>query len=121
MFPGFPLMIKGKEHLVPALSIKQLREGGLDLMKKTDLVARESTDGYDTMEIRSQLIHMALQRNYPTIKLDDVQDSLDLSNTVTIWMSVLGASGLGVTKDPLELGPATETKTPGTSDQSTDA
>lgn len=95
MFPGFEIEINGKKHTVPALSVKQLREGGLELMKKTDEMARATDNGYDTMEIRSQLIHMALLRNYPEMTLELVQETLDLSNTVKIWLAVLGVSGMG--------------------------
>lgn len=95
MFPGIELEIKGQKLIVPALSLKQLREGGMELMQKTDEIAKVSDNGYDTMELRGKLIHMALQRNYPDLKLEDVMESLDLRNTVPTWLAVLGVSGLG--------------------------
>lgn len=100
MFPGIEIQIDGKTHIVPALSLKQLREGGMELMKKTDELAAAGGNGYDTMASRAALIHMALTRNYPDMTLAKVEENLDLGNTVKIWLVVLGVSGLG-DKGPL--------------------
>lgn len=116
MFPGIEFEINGKKCIIPALSIKQLREGGLDLIKETDETAKASDNGYDTMEVRSKLIHLALTRNYPDMTLETVQESLDLSNTVKIWLSVLGVSGMGdnTAKGEAEVVPPATAEVPAT-------
>lgn len=95
MFPGIEFKTAKRTLIIPALSIRQLREGGLELIKETDKLAAENdTNGYGTMASRADLIFMALQRNYPDIEKSEVEDALDLGNVVRLWLQVLGVSGM---------------------------
>lgn len=94
MFPGTKFTIGNQEYTVPPLSLGQLRNGVLDLMKQHDeLISQNKT--WESLELRGKIIHQALSRNYPDIGEDELFSQLDMGNTNPIWLAVLGASGLG--------------------------
>lgn len=92
MFYGTTVNIGGTDYVVPPISLGQLRNGALTMLKEhDDLVAAGDTFG--AIEIRGKIIFKALQRNYPEFDEAKLLDHLDMANVGPIWLSVLGASG----------------------------
>ena len=91
-FPGTTVTIGAEKYVVPALSLGQLRNGILPMLREHDkLIAEDKT--FDAMEIRGKVILEALRRNYPDFDETKLFDFLDMANTQQIWLAVLGASG----------------------------
>lgn len=115
MFAGTKVMIGEKEYVIPPISLGQLRNGTLPLLKQHDeLVAQGDT--FAAMEIRGQVILSALRRNYPDFPEETLFEYLDMGNTAPIWLTILGISGF----TPGEAQAAAGT-TDGTSSPSTEA
>lgn len=92
MFKGKKMTLGEREFVVPALSLGQLRNGGVELLRQHDETSAKG-QGFDAMELRGKLIHLALQRNYPDLTEEDVFGLLDMANTGEVWQTVLGLSG----------------------------
>lgn len=91
-FHGTAVKIGEKEYIIPPISLGQLRNGALTLLREhDDLVAEGKT--FEAMEIRGQVILKALQRNYPDFNEEELFDHLDMANTGPIWLAILGISG----------------------------
>lgn len=93
MFDGIKVMLGKQEYVVPALTLKQLRTGGLERIRENDQLL---TDGkaFESFVPRLAVIGMALRRNYPELMDEELEDLLDMRNINPIWMAVLGASDL---------------------------
>ena len=112
-FRGTEIQLGDKAYILPALSLGQLRNGILDILKEHDELVLASKF-YEAISLRAGVIHSALTRNYPDLPLSEVEDNLDLSNSSSIWLLVLGGSGFsGET-------PATTKETSGASGSSTE-
>lgn len=87
---GKVIVIGGRELEVPPLNIVQLK-------KYSDVVnARIADDesGFDFMVKQSEVIHAAIQRNYPDIPLEWVQEHVDLANIREIYGAVMAINGI---------------------------
>lgn len=92
MYAGTKIRIGEEEYTVPPISLGQLRNGTLPLLKKHDeLVASGET--FDAMLIRGEVLLSALRRNYPDFPEQKLFDFLDMNNTGRLWLDILGASG----------------------------
>ena len=114
MFAGTKVRIGEEEYTIPPISLGQLRNGTMALLKQHDeLVAGGNT--FEAMLIRGEVLLSALRRNYPDFAEDKLYDFLDMDNTGRLWLNILGASGF-------TQGEATAAeRNSGTSDQSTGA
>lgn len=96
------LTIGDKEYNVPPLSLGQLRNGALELLKEHDALSaqpeaeRSASYGYDLFQLRGRVILLALQRNYPELTEDFVFGGLDMENTNDIFLKVIGLSGFNL-------------------------
>jgi hypothetical protein len=92
LFTGTKILIGGETYVLPALSLGQLRAGGLEKLKEHDeaIVAGNSFAASIT---RGEIIFLALQRNYPDFDETVLMNHLDLCNTIPLWQIVLGSSG----------------------------
>lgn len=116
MFAGMKIKIGDKELVIPAISLGQLRNGTMALLKQHDeLIA--AGDTFPAWEIRGQVLLSALRRNHPDFPEDEFLDYLDLQNAGPIWLYVLGVSGFA----PGEIQAATAVATDGISVPSTEA
>jgi hypothetical protein len=93
MYPGKKFRIGETEYTVPALALGQLRNGGLELIKKSDELAQAGKP-FEAIAMRGQIVAMAVKRNYPDVDAEALMDSLDLDNMNSLWLHVLGASSL---------------------------
>jgi hypothetical protein len=117
MFAGISISIDNVEYVIPPLSLGQLRNGALTLLKEHDILLAEGKT-FETMDLRGKIILQALRRNYPEFDEKQLFDYLDLGNILPMWNAVLGISGF-----PATLGetPAVMPTGVGTSSPSTEA
>jgi hypothetical protein len=95
MFAGIPIKIDDVEYTIPPLSLGQLRNGALTLLKEHDILL-EQGKMFEAMEARGQIVLQALRRNYPDFEEKKLFDYLDLGNILPLWNAILGLSGFAV-------------------------
>jgi hypothetical protein len=113
---GVKCKLRDKEFYILPLTVGLLRKGGLDLMKKNDELV-QANDYIGALDVKVQLITMAVKQNYPDVTVDKMYDLVDLRNYVQAWNVVLGGTGLGEGEAPASTSPPetqTNPTTPGT-------
>lgn len=91
MIEGKTIRMGGKDWIVPPLNFRALKRfqkeiGSLNL---AELAQSEKVE---------EIVLAALNRNYPELTLDQLQDMLDMGNVVEVTMAVMGVSGLEARK-----------------------
>ena len=92
-FEGLPITIGGTEYIVPPLSFKQVKALQPEIEKLSKITAESATNSTEATEVMIKIIHSALQRNYPELTVEALEDMLDLGNVRTIIQAVMGISG----------------------------
>ena len=107
MVPGVSVTMGGHDWVVPPLTLGQLRR----LMPKVrQLTEIGASMGEAQISVLVDIVAAALQRNYPEITTDQVENLLDLGNANAVLNAVLTGSGLKPDGTPVGEAPA-----PGTS------
>lgn len=107
MIPGVAVAMGGQDWLVPPLTLGQLR----CLMPKVRQLTEIGTAmGEAQIGVLVEIVTAALQRNYPEMTMDKVENLLDLGNASAVLNAVLTGSGLKPSGTPLG-----EAAAPGTS------
>lgn len=92
LIPGVEIELAGEVYTLPPLTLGQLRAGLMDKMRKNDELIANS-EYWEALQIKAEVITAALQRNYPDLSQEDVENMLDLRNYDKAWEIVLGGSG----------------------------
>ena len=95
-FPGVKMTLGGAVFVVPALSLRHAQQLQGRLGAYTGQMDAES------MELVIDVVHGALQRNYPETTRETVGDLIDLRNMREVMDAVMGVSGM------VEAGPSGE-------------
>jgi hypothetical protein len=91
MISGVAIMMGGREWTVPPLTLGQLRR----LMPKVRQLSEIGAQmGENQIGVLVEIVAAALQRNYPDIGTDTVENLLDLGNAGPVLNAVLTGSGL---------------------------
>jgi hypothetical protein len=91
MIPGVEVAMGGQDWLVPPLTLGQLRR----LMPKVrQLTEIGASMGEPQIGVLVEIVAVALQRNYPDVTMDTVENLLDLGNAGVVLNAVLTGSGL---------------------------
>ncbi len=91
MIPGVAITMGGQEWTIPPLTLGQLRR----LMPKVRELSDINTPvGESQIGILVEIVSAALQRNYPDITPDRVENLLDVGNAAPVLHAVLTGSGL---------------------------
>jgi hypothetical protein len=92
-FDGVPVVLAGTEYLVPPLTIRALRrlEPQLALLAKA---VQGSTPDAPQLDAVVAVVHAAMERNYPNLTKEDLEELLDLGNIPQVIMAVMTAAGL---------------------------
>lgn len=91
-YEGAPIKVRGKEYIVPGLSFAQLEKH----MKAIERLNDKKNKGALTPQIMQDIatvIHAAMSRNYPDLKLDDIKDMIDTRNAGYFVQVIMGLSG----------------------------
>ena len=91
MIPGVAVAMGGQDWMVPPLTLGQLRRLMPKVQQLTEIGA---SMGEAQIAILVDIVTAALQRNYPEMTPDKVEDLLDLSNAGAVLNAVLTGSGL---------------------------
>lgn len=90
MIDGVKINLGGTEYVVPPLSLKQAKKYEPALKEFRTSGGGLDEKGLDTVV---DVIHAAISRNYPEVKRENLEETLDLGNWSTAWYAVLGISG----------------------------
>lgn len=90
---GVWVVLGVKAYKVPPLNMRSVRE----LMPKLEGLSqlqRGSMPSPDQMMVIAEVVHAAMKRSYPSITIEEVEDSLDLGNMTDAFNAVMSVSGL---------------------------
>ena len=91
MIPGVMVAMGGRDWTVPPLTLGQLRR----LMPKVRQLTEIGAQMDETqIEVLVEIVAAALQRNYPDMTAETVENLLDLGNAGAVLHAVLTGSGL---------------------------
>lgn len=90
LYEGEAIKIRGKEYIVPGLSLGQIERMADKIQSITESGDKLSKEMMATI---SEISHAALSRNYPDMTLIEVKDMLDMRNMKMVLEAVMGASG----------------------------
>jgi hypothetical protein len=90
---GVEIDFGGHSYFVPALNFRQVRERADDIAA-ISAVERLDVNDLSLFERITRLVHTAMTRNYPDLKIEVVEDGLDLVNAAPAIAAVLGNSGV---------------------------
>ena len=91
MIPGLVVAMGGEDWIVPPLTLGQLRR----LMPKVrQLTEIGASMGEAQIAVLIEIVAAALQRNYPEMTPEKVENLLDLGNASVVLNAVLTGSGL---------------------------
>ena len=116
MIPGVMVAMGGQQWTIPPLTLGQLRR----LMPKVQQLAEIGSQMGDTqIGVLVEIVAAALQRNYPDMSVETVENLLDLGNAGAVLNAVLTGSGLRSRRSgrrgkrqPLGPGPGANTAVP---------
>lgn len=93
LYEGTAIKIKGKEYIVPGLSLGQLETLGdkMDALETNQIIGTK--EAFQTI---AEIIHAAMSRNYPEMTLADIKEMIDIRNMKQFIKAVKGESGLVV-------------------------
>jgi hypothetical protein len=91
MIPGAAVAMGGRDWLIPPLTLGQLRRLMPKVRQLSDIGA---TMGENEIDVMVEIVTTALQRNYPELSPQEVEDLLDLGNAAAVLNAVLTGSGL---------------------------
>lgn len=94
--PGIVKQLGAKRYIVPALNLKSLKVNKALLGEFAELEGKAPTIEVmsDVLDSAAKIIHLALQRNYPDMTLEEVEDAIDLDNYKQVIEVIMGQSGL---------------------------
>ena len=98
MIPGVVVMMGGREWTIPPLTLGQLRQLMPKVRQLSDIGVQM---GETQIAVLVEIVTAALQRNYPDIVPDTVEELLDLGNATLVLSAVLTGSGLKSRETPL--------------------
>ena len=103
MIPGVMVEMGGQQWTVPPLTLGQLRR----LMPKVQQLTEIGSEmGETQIAVLVEIVAAALQRNYPDVSVETVENLLDLGNAGAVLNAVLTGSGLRSRERPLGEAPA---------------
>src|ERR1700731_3390182 len=88
MIPGTTVNLGGQDYIVPPLALGQLRV----LMPRVQQLAGLDATQMGDAQLKTliEILTAALQRNYPELTTDQVENLLDLGNAVPVLNAILG-------------------------------
>ncbi len=98
MIDGVKLKIGDKEFIFPPMNLRISKRfemgGGIKAFAESPDAPGAEVDGM------ARLIHATLERNYPDLTLDEVEEMVNVKNAGAIINAVLGISGFSAGEAP---------------------
>jgi hypothetical protein len=101
MIEGTIIAMGGQEWTVPPLSLAQLREFLPKVQQLSGLAAGDM--GVAQLGMLVEIVTAAMQRNYPDLTPDQVENFLDLGNALPVLTAILGSVRIPA-PEPLPVG-----------------
>jgi hypothetical protein len=98
VIPGVEVAMGGETWLIPPLTLGQLRRLMPKVRQLTDV---DASMGEPQIAVLVEIVATALQRNYPNVTFEQVENLLDLGNAGAVLNAVLTGSGLKTRGSPL--------------------
>lgn len=92
MIDGITLKLGEEERVVPPLSLRALRRLAPKLKSIQNLGAALPND--EQIDVVVEVVLAALNRNYPEMTKEQVEDALDTGNMTSVLMAIFTSSGL---------------------------
>jgi hypothetical protein len=92
MIDGIELKLGEREYIVPPLNLKRVRKLLPILQDVIGKPVNELTE--EQIDSLSEVVFQALQRNYPNITKEEVEDIIDFKNLRMVVGAVLGQNRL---------------------------
>jgi hypothetical protein len=98
-YEGTPIYMAGKVWIVPGLSVRQFKQHFPILAKSTQVPEGAGIEEVSrvlnaSLDERLPVILAAMQRNYPDLKQEDLEDMLDASNVPAVMLAISRGSGM---------------------------
>jgi hypothetical protein len=104
LIDGAAVQMNGEQWVVPPLNLRLLRKFETAIAE-INRDFQDPTKQIAVMAKLAEIAHAALQRNYPDVTLEQVEDMVDMGNAAIVLGTVLGVSGM-VRKDAASGGDA---------------
>lgn len=89
-YDGVDVTLGKYTYVAPPLTLRALRM----MLPKVENLSKSAVPTTDDFNTISELVHVTLKRNYPDLKIEDVEDGLDMKNIFQVMSSIMTASGL---------------------------
>jgi hypothetical protein len=90
-YEGVRITLGQQEYIVPALTIRQMRELTSELADLKGIGAEPTSDEITSM---LRIVLAAISRNYPDMTIDALEDAIDLNSLAVVMQAITGQSGL---------------------------
>jgi len=88
MIEGISINLGGEVYVVPALNLKQIRT------MKMDIGSVNVENPLASITASLSIVLTAIQRNYPDMTMDKLEEIVDMNNFQSILEAIMGQSGL---------------------------
>lgn len=86
--PGIEIQLGKVKRVLPPLNAAAFKTYRAEITKVFD------ERGLPDLAVVATLAHAALQRNYPDLSIEDVENDVDFGNLVEVFEAVMNVSGL---------------------------
>jgi len=91
LIDGVVIKMGGKEYTVPPLNFKRIRALKPQIEQ---LSTSNSTLNDEQMDVAIEVVHSAMERNYPDLRKEHIEEMLDLGNVHKVLSAIMGVSGM---------------------------
>jgi len=88
MIDGIILKLNGMEYTIPPLTLGQVKR----LLPVIEKMQKES-EPIEKFESVVKVAHAAFSRNYPDMKVEEIEEMIDLGNMKMVLDAIMGVSG----------------------------
>ena len=100
------VVLGGNQYKIPPLNFRAVRQYASTMSSLRDVDSGSSLDP-EKMSLVAEIAHAAIVRNYPDMKLADIEDMLDLGNFSDVFSAIMNIAGLVKNKGEHPVGEAT--------------
>jgi len=94
MIEGITINLAGQDYVIPPLNLRGVKQCKADIARMTSVTKNSDPLNAERFEAVCRIVHAAMIRNYPDVKLEELEDMLDLGNMNDTIEAVLAQSGL---------------------------
>lgn len=100
LIDGVVINLGGEDYTIPPLNFGQIKRLAKEIQDSSKIVDGPFSE--DRLQAILIITLSALQRNYPDMTMEDLEEKLDVVNYVKVFQAIMGVSGF---VQPGEQGP----------------